>query len=115
MKSELPLFPLSSPRMSRRSFVGSSASLLGALMIGRGLAASGKVRENPTFTTYPFSLGVASGDPDAEGFVIWTRLAPQPLNGGGMAVENVRVHWRVAEDESMTRIVARGSEVATPD
>ena len=25
---------------------------------------------------YPFTLGVASGDPLPDGFVIWTRLAP---------------------------------------
>ena len=29
--------------------------------------------------------GVASGDPRDDGFVIWTRLAPRPLDGGGRA------------------------------
>src|SRR5258708_4870588 len=33
---------------------------------------------------YPFTLGVASGDPWPDGVVLWTRLAPQPLQGGGM-------------------------------
>src|ERR1700719_4096020 len=28
----------------------------------------------------PFSLGVASGAPSTQGFVIWTRLAPVPLS-----------------------------------
>ena len=28
----------------------------------------------------PFSLGVASGAPRADGFVLWTRLAPEPLS-----------------------------------
>ncbi|HTO55264.1 MAG TPA: PhoD-like phosphatase N-terminal domain-containing protein, partial [Myxococcota bacterium] len=27
----------------------------------------------------PFSLGVASGEPAPDGFVLWTRLAPDPL------------------------------------
>jgi len=27
----------------------------------------------------PFSLGVASGDPAPDGFVLWTRPAPDPL------------------------------------
>jgi alkaline phosphatase D len=27
----------------------------------------------------PFALGVASGEPAPDGFVIWTRLAPEPL------------------------------------
>jgi alkaline phosphatase D len=28
----------------------------------------------------PFGLGVASGAPRADGFVLWTRLAPEPLS-----------------------------------
>ena len=31
-----------------------------------------------------FSLGVASGDPVADSVILWTRLAPDPLAGGGM-------------------------------
>jgi alkaline phosphatase D len=31
---------------------------------------------DPRFTDYPFALGVASGDPAPDGFVIWTRLCP---------------------------------------
>src|SRR5260221_2812186 len=27
----------------------------------------------------PFSLGVAAGEPTPDGFVLWTRLAPEPL------------------------------------
>jgi alkaline phosphatase D len=64
---------------------------------------------------YPFSLGVASGDPLPTGVVLWTRLAPKPLEGGGMPNENVEVSWQVAEDEGMTKIVAKGTAVATPE
>ena len=32
---------------------------------------------------YPFTLGVASGDPAPGGVVLWTRLAPQPLLADG--------------------------------
>ena len=39
----------------------------------------------PVFAAYPFALGVASGDPAPDGFVIWTKIAPKPLErGGGM-------------------------------
>src|SRR5690606_40635132 len=31
------------------------------------------------FSSYPFTLGVASGDPWPDGVVLWTRLAPDPL------------------------------------
>lgn len=63
----------------------------------------------------PFSLGVASGEPTPDGFVLWTRLAPKPLEGGGMPRENINVDWQVSDDEAMTKIVARGTAVATPE
>jgi alkaline phosphatase D len=61
---------------------------------------------------YPFTLGVASGDPAADGFVIWTRLAPTPLNAdglGGMAGAAVSVEWQVASDEHFTTLVRTGT------
>lgn len=110
-----PVFPLDSPRVARRAFIGASSSMLASLAMSRVLGQTSTVREKPSFVAYPFQLGVASGDPAADGFVLWTRLAPKPLDGGGMPAENVRVHWRVAEDEAMTKVVAKGSEVASPD
>lgn len=44
----------------------------------------------------PFALGVASGDPSPDGMVLWTGLAPDPLNGGGMSVAPVEVTWACA-------------------
>ncbi len=61
-----------------------------------------------------FTLGVASGDPTPDGFVLWTRLAPLPLQGGGMPPEPVPVRWQVASDEKMTNMVAEGTTTATP-
>ncbi len=64
---------------------------------------------------YLFALGVASGDPVADGFVIWTRLAPRPREpGGGMPPLVAEVGWEVAEDEAMTRVIRAGTTVATP-
>ena len=54
----------------------------------------------------PFTLGVASGEPTADGVVIWTRLAPTPLADdglGGMPARAVDVEWEVAADERFTR------------
>lgn len=67
------------------------------------------------FSDNPFKLGVASGEPYANSVVIWTRLAPDPLNGGGMPPVNVRVSWEVSTDSNMRRIVAKGTEFATPE
>ncbi len=64
---------------------------------------------------YPFTLGVASGDPAPDGFVLWTRLAPNPLHGGGMPDDNIEVTWRVANDEGLTKIAAEGTTLARPD
>lgn len=61
-----------------------------------------------------FTLGVASGDPDATSVIIWTRLAPDPLNGGGMGRRIVPVEWEVALDPGMARIVRRGRVMALP-
>src|SRR5687767_14351407 len=58
---------------------------------------------------YPFTLGVASGDPTADGVVLWTRLAPRPFEGGGMPSHPIAVQWQVASDERMDRIVKRGA------
>lgn len=59
-----------------------------------------------------FTLGVASGDPRPTSVMLWTRLAPDPLNGGGLTDKNIPVTWDVATDEGMTNIIATGSAVA---
>jgi alkaline phosphatase D len=68
-------------------------------------------------TAYPFTLGVASGDPAPDGFVLWTRLAPSPLDpdgrGGMDPATDVRVQWQVAEDPSFANVV-RGGEATAP-
>ena len=60
----------------------------------------------------PFTLGVASGDASEGSVVLWTRLAPDPLNGGGMPDVEVPVVWEVASDESFAEIAATGTETA---
>lgn len=42
-----------------------------------------KVPAGPRFDVTPFQLGVASGDCVADSVILWTRLAPSPLDGGG--------------------------------
>ncbi|GII80829.1 phosphodiesterase [Sphaerisporangium rufum] len=65
----------------------------------------------------PFTLGVASGDPLPDGFVLWTRLAPAPLaedGRGGMPPVPVPVHWEVAADPACASVVQRGTMDALP-
>jgi alkaline phosphatase D len=112
--STLPLYPLVPSRISsRRSFIAGSASLaFAALGCER---AFGAVKSIPKFSSYPFTLGVASGDPAPDGMVLWTRLAPSPLEGGGMDPVPVEVSWQVAEDEAMSKVVRKGTALATPE
>ena len=72
------------------------------------------VQERPRFAEYPFKLGVASGDPEPDGAVLWTRLSPDPLGGGGMPSEPVRTRWEVATDEAFKNIVRDGTALALP-
>ena len=69
----------------------------------------------PRFTKNPFTLGVASGYPQADGIVLWTRLAPEALAGGGMPDAAVEVAWEIAADEAFLNVLRKGVEQATPD
>ena len=76
-----------------------SLGLGGLATVGSTLAARSP-RAGPVFKEYPFKLGVASGDPAPDGFVIWTRIAPEPTGGGGMPNRPVAVRWEVATGRS---------------
>jgi alkaline phosphatase D len=56
-------------------------------------------------------MGVASGDPSTDGFVLWTRLS---AGGAPLDAPAVPVGYEVAEDEAFRRIVRRGRRAATP-
>ncbi|MFE7332206.1 alkaline phosphatase D family protein [Streptomyces sp. NPDC057565] len=69
-----------------------------------------------SFRSYPFSLGIASGDPLPDSVILWTRLAPEPLAvGSGMPQRKVPVHWQVADDEAFKHIVTEGEIFALPE
>ncbi len=103
--------------IDRRTFVKLSGAGAAALIFGYGPFTQ-KVWAQPTFSAYPFKLGVASGDPLPSGVVLWTRLAPEPLAGdgrGGMPNQTVAVRWEVAADEDFRRIVRSGTAYARPE
>src|SRR5262245_6758562 len=108
-------YRLETPGLSwdRRSFLKTVAGMIVWPLLGP--QSSAIARSQLKLPSNPFTLGFASGDPTPEGFVIWTRLAPKPTEGGGMPAENVQVQWEVADDEAMTKVVGRGTTIATPD
>jgi alkaline phosphatase D len=97
---------------SRRAIVQRAWQAAAALALSRGSALA--AAPTPVFLNDPFQLGVASGDPVADGFVIWTRLAPDPFDPEALPFEPIEVTWEVAADEGMKKIVARGHQMARP-
>ncbi|UWP83854.1 alkaline phosphatase D family protein [Dactylosporangium fulvum] len=93
-------------RLSRRTFVLGGLATAGAVAVSKSALAA---------VPYPFKLGVASGDPDADSVVLWTRLAPSPLNAdgqGGMGTADVAVDWQVSTTETFASLVASGTVTA---
>jgi alkaline phosphatase D len=97
--------------ITRREFLQRAAAVaaLGTVAPHRAALAQ------PRFESYPFKLGTASGYPQANGVTLWTRLAPRPLEGGGMPNVPVEVSWEVAADEGFRTIAASGKALAVPE
>ena len=95
--------------MKRRDFIGSTLVGLGTAQLAARASAF------PGFSSSPFTLGVASGDVTEDSVVLWTRLAPSPLEvGGGVDNINISVSWQLAVDPAMNEIVRRGKYVTSP-
>lgn len=93
-----------------------AAGTLAGLSMPVALALPRNLWADPHFDTDPFQLGVASGEPASDGFVLWTRLAPYPLEqGGGMPMRPLRVRWEVAGDEGFRHVLQQGDALAHPE
>lgn len=96
-------------KLSRRSFLkrgGGCLLALAAPTVLHGSLGGSEVQSDL------FTLGVASGDPTDHSVVLWTCLAPDPLNGGGMPRDPVPVSYEVATDSGMSDIVLFGQVIA---
>jgi alkaline phosphatase D len=88
----------------RRAVLGAMVALAAtpAIAIDRGARGD----------TDPFALGVACGDPDTDGFVLWTRLVGAgavPLAAGAAVVR-----FEISADPAFRRIVRTGMGAAHP-
>jgi alkaline phosphatase D len=102
---------------NRRSFLVTGL-VAGAAVTVPVLPARAAAPKRAGLAASPFTLGVAAGDPDHDGFVLWTRLALRPLaeDGlGGMPAKHFPVRWELAEDPRFRRIVRRGTALARPE
>jgi alkaline phosphatase D len=110
-----PILP-SRSGLSRRTFLraaGGSAVVALAAPALVGCAAG----PAPRWQRDPFTLGVAAGEPAPYGFVLWTRLAPEPLSAdpatpGGMTGGDVDVDYEIATDPMMRAVIRRGTTTA---
>lgn len=94
--------------LNRRLFIAGAATT--------ALTAPAILRGQSIFREFPFSLGVAAGDPSADGFVIWTKIAPEPLAvHGGIGMAPLPVQWEVASDDRFATIVQKGEAIARPE
>jgi len=98
--------------LDRRRFLAAGGAAA-ALLVADRLAGSWPAPARRA--GYPFTLGVASGDPGPDGVVLWTRLASQPLLAdGGMPAKAIPVDWQVAADPNLGRVVRGGTVLAQP-
>ncbi len=100
------------PSQHRRAVLRIAAALAASAVLAP--MAPRRTWAQPRFSAYPFTLGVASGSPRADGVVLWTRLAPDPLGDGGMPGENVELTWELSADEGFRHIVRTGTATAVP-
>lgn len=101
----------------RREFL---QAIGGAVVASSGGIASATATDEEEqtgrFDSDPFTLGVASGDPLPSAVVIWTRLAPEPLEkDGGLPDRHIPVNWKVATDEELHNVVKSGAAHARPE
>jgi alkaline phosphatase D len=104
----------SASAIDRRRFLRCTWGGVGA-SLGLALLPGSKGMAQPRWRASPFSLGVASGDPTPDGIVLWTRLAPEPREPEQLGRFPIPVGWRVATDERMRRVVARGIALASAE
>ncbi|WP_030166392.1 alkaline phosphatase D family protein [Spirillospora albida] len=103
--------------LDRRSFLAATGLTVGAATLATPALAQAAPGRAPVPAGDPFTLGVASGDPDHDGFVLWTRLAVNPLaedGFGGMPARTLPVQWEISTDERFRRIERRGTAAARP-
>lgn len=77
------------------------------------IAATGRLAAQ-TIAHNPFTLGVASGSPSLDGFVLWTRLMGS-AGGEPLPKVPIEVRWEVATDAQFQRVVQSGAAIAWPD
>ncbi len=96
-------------RVERRRLL--AAAVLAPFLAAAPLGRAARQR----FVDYPFRLGVSSGCPTATSVVLWTRLCADPLHGGGIEDQRIKLNWEVADDERFAVVRQRGEWYTSSD
>ncbi|MGX1885158.1 alkaline phosphatase D family protein [Streptomyces sp. NPDC055287] len=119
MNSHQPELRAAVRRLGRRhflTFTAAAAALAFATDLPAAGAESAAELDGRKITENPFTLGVASGDPLPDSVLLWTRLAPRPLEpDSGLPEKRVVVTWELAHDETFLRTVRDGTVTAHPE
>lgn len=85
-----------------------SCGIKGIIKTGESSVDSGLISHlNPALK--PFYFGVASGDPDSQSVVLWTRITPEGRP------KTLKVFWRISPSEDMIQAVDSGEVHTSPD
>jgi alkaline phosphatase D len=66
--------------ITRRRFIRHTGVAVAGAIAAPALIGIGHAQQRTWRAGDPFSVGMASGSPRSDGFVLWTRLAPEPLS-----------------------------------
>jgi alkaline phosphatase D len=95
--------------VSRRHFLRLSSLLTGGIIVSTALTGCTLGPRSPRLAAARFDHGVASGDPLADGVMLWTRATP-PTAGAGTTVA-----WELATDESFREVFRDGIARTGPE
>ena len=96
---------------SRRRFLAGVVAAAGVALLEPRAMATARRAAAALPAGEIFALGVASGDPTADGVILWTRLV-SPDAATPLPTTDVAVDWEVATDQAFTDVVASGTAPA---
>ena len=94
------------PSVTRRSFLQTAAAIGATAAWGNPFRSKSGIAWRERRDVFP--EGVASGDPDSNSVLLWTRRPPTDKSGNHSALplDVIKLNVEVAEDEQFSRVVA---------
>src|ERR1700691_4563939 len=94
------------PSVTRRSFLQTAAAIGATAAWGNPFRSKSSIAWRERRDVFP--EGVASGDPDSNSVLLWTRRPPTDKSGNHSALplDVIKLNVEVAEDEQFSRVVA---------